>query len=1588
MTLASRRGAFGGAGVALLVAACDIATYGLTDDGSSAATIAVPTGIRSTGNGGFGSVVAGGAGGGAENGGAELTDQGTFWFPGADPFTVSRAASKVAGDLALFSFLCGDGIRDPVTEECDDGGDLEPLDLCTVTCQLEDALVEVQALADNDAPFHERAPLGRRLGHGRHPVAAGPDGFAVAYVEEPTPAAVANDGGASDAPFVGIALYDFPPPRYFNALFEHRDPQPLVNVSAGTSPLLAADPVVAGLADGSYAVAYTSFGDDGDALGVVLRRLTPSSAAAATLGAVTFASAETFASQYDADLLPLPDGNLLVAWADDRDPFAGPDLYYRLFSSALTPLGEVDTPLADSLAAEGHVALASFGAGWAAAWRASAAEPTAEPDDGGGAAGAAGAPAVETPSAIPAGDPRGREVLEVELEDGTHFTVLETSLDGELVPFLPGPDEDRPAIVQVSPAHLLVLFTVGTDPEATGVADVGRLRMALLDIDEPGAVPAYVVPFSAAVNDDPTRSQSHPSATVVGDPTSVLTDPELAGQLFLAWRSAADASDPVDAAGLASSEDAWLMPVWVEPAGAGSEHVFEVDGVSLALVLGEELRLPRFGVGAHGDQRSPALAAATAFAAQTPPYDTLGALVAAYEDFGREHATAEGEPDVVVELLPLPLLPRTDRTGQCGTEPAEQCGIGEGHCESDDECEEAPIPLVCAEPPAATAPADAPYGLGPNFGLGPELAVCVPEHCTNGVQDAPSQPSAPNHEDGIDCGGSHCGDCFGCGDGVLQWMLAELCDDGNTLAGDGCDATCQSDETCGNGVVDAVTGEECDDGNLDDDDDCTATCKLHRCGDGIVHGAEACDSHGIATASCDVDCTLPDCGDGVLNPFAGEACEPPGAGYCSATCQAPSGCTNATSCLHVESIPDNAPNDNQLHLPIKIVNTTTASVTLTNYRLRYWAAKDPCDPAVPNCTIAVQSSYGSTSTVGTLSPSRSRADRYVDLRFNYRVLAPGVAFTFELVTYQTGWPSVNDANDYSFPPSPSAAYTPNPRITLYTPGGSLVWGTEPGQPLCGDGQRDPGEACDAHGATPDCDADCTAAVCGDGTLNPAAGELCDLGPDAPSCTYECEPSFCGDGLVHLPAGELCDVFLTPTCRTPDCDGFLPGHGCTNSNICLKVQSHPEGLAADGQIEPYVRIVNNGPDAVPVSDLTLRYWFTLDGRDPAGITRDCYYLEGMSCGIQTTSIDLLTVPLDGADAYYELSLPTSTAVIQRTGSLELKTAFHLPPEWPPFDETDDYSYLASSTYVDNTHIALYRDGELVWGDEPGPVPYCGDYATEPPEECDDGGESALCDGDCTFPACGDAEANAAAGETCDDGNDDTETACAYGTPTCTGCSADCATELDLVGPYCGDGIVQTNSGEQCDPAVLGSTCLPDCTTPPTTCTTSATCLHVLSKRGNNDASNNGTIVPFIELVNPTAQAIPLAELAVRYWFTGELPSPLPPSCGTNPALAVSCYWASLDQASWDNVCATQVARSFTLLAPARTGATHYFELTFPNAPALGAGRRTGELQHGINKCDWSNFNETNDYSWRTDTAYVVNTKITIYRNGLLIWGNEP
>jgi fibro-slime domain-containing protein len=160
--------------------------------------------------------------------------------------------------------------------------------------------------------------------------------------------------------------------------------------------------------------------------------------------------------------------------------------------------------------------------------------------------------------------------------------------------------------------------------------------------------------------------------------------------------------------------------------------------------------------------------------------------------------------------------------------------------------------------------------------------------------------------------GQPCVDQRVCGNNVLT--SDEVCDDGNTVSGDGCSGNCKTIEPgwqchvpgkpctpiCGDGTV--QFGKPCDDGNTDSGDGCSSTCQVEPgwscngapsvctksvCGNGILETGEACDC-GTDPTKLPTGCTGP---NGLFN---GD-----GTG-CSKTCTVEPICrgTNGTGTTH------------------------------------------------------------------------------------------------------------------------------------------------------------------------------------------------------------------------------------------------------------------------------------------------------------------------------------------------------------------------------------------------------------------------------------------------------------------------------------------------------------------------------------------------------------------------------------------------------------------------------------------------------------------------------------------------------------------
>jgi hypothetical protein len=155
--------------------------------------------------------------------------------------------------------------------------------------------------------------------------------------------------------------------------------------------------------------------------------------------------------------------------------------------------------------------------------------------------------------------------------------------------------------------------------------------------------------------------------------------------------------------------------------------------------------------------------------------------------------------------------------------------------------------------------------------------------------------------------------------------------------------------------------------------------------------------------------------------------------------------------------------------------------------------------------------------------------------------------------------------------------------------------------------------------------------------------------------------------------------------------------------------------------------------------------------------------------------------------------------------------------------------------------------------------------------------------------------------------------------------------------------------------------------------SASGLKVQDRSHDNDNPDN-TLYALYQTVNTGTAAVPLSSLTMRYWFTDETP--------TDP-LVFACDYAQVN-------CNNITSKLVVLPSPV-TKANMYVEIGFKAAAgSISPGQGTGEIQTRIHHVNWSNFVTTDSYSFISDPSFVYKDTqtVTLYLNGVLVWGVEP
>jgi len=148
------------------------------------------------------------------------------------------------------------------------------------------------------------------------------------------------------------------------------------------------------------------------------------------------------------------------------------------------------------------------------------------------------------------------------------------------------------------------------------------------------------------------------------------------------------------------------------------------------------------------------------------------------------------------------------------------------------------------------------------------------------------------------------------------------------------------------------------------------------------------------------------------------------------------------------------------------------------------------------------------------------------------------------------------------------------------------------------------------------------------------------------------------------------------------------------------------------------------------------------------------------------------------------------------------------------------------------------------------------------------------------------------------------------------------------------------------------------------------LTIQAFNGNTSTSTNG-ISPKFKVVNTGNSAIQLSDVKVRYYYTidGE---------------EAQSFWSD-----WASIGSANVTSKFVKLASPVAGADYALEVGFTSAAGTLNAGQSAEIQARFSKNNWSNYNQTNDYSFKaSSTQFANHEQVTGYINGQLAWGIEP
>jgi hypothetical protein len=334
----------------------------------------------------------------------------------------------------------------------------------------------------------------------------------------------------------------------------------------------------------------------------------------------------------------------------------------------------------------------------------------------------------------------------------------------------------------------------------------------------------------------------------------------------------------------------------------------------------------------------------------------------------------------------------------------------------------------------------------------------------------------------------------------------------------------------------------------------------------------------------------------------------------------------------------------------------------------------------------------------------------------------------------------------------------------------------------------------------------------------------------------------------------------------------------NNSVDVQMYNQNTSETTNGITTKY-KITNTGSGDVDLSQVKVRYYYTIDGEKAENFYCDsASKVEGDKytgiTGNVTGNFVKMDQPKEGADHYVEISFGSEAGKLAAGGVVEIQGRFS-KEDWTSFNQKNDYSFNASaSDYMKSDKVVVFVDNQQVSGVLPST-----DVPTDPTDPTD---------------------------------------------PTQTG-----KVTVDMF-------------------------------------------------NGTTEDSTN-SLSPKFKVKNSSDKAVKLSELKLKYYYSSD----------GDEKENFFCDYAAVTTGGYRGLTGNVKGTINPYTAADGINTNTYLEVGFDDAAGMLEPGQEMEVQTRIAKENWTNFDQTNDYSFnKNSSSYTPWDKVTAEVNGDVIWGQGP